>query len=158
MPQPTPSFSNELEMQVVYKDTDGKSINPNVLSQGTDFIAEITITNASKSGKKFSNLALNHALPSGWEIQNLRLGDMGASNTTDTNRGRSKHLYDFQDVRDASIYTFFDLNFKESKKFETPLTATYAGDFFMPNISCEAMYDAAVVASQTGAWIKVIQD
>ena len=158
LPQPTPSFSNELEMQVVYKDTDGKSINPNVLSQGTDFIAEITITNASKSGKKFSNLALNHALPSGWEIQNLRLGDMGASNTTDTNRGRSKHLYDFQDVRDASIYTFFDLNFKESKKFETPLTATYAGDFFMPNISCEAMYDAAVVASQTGAWIKVIQD
>jgi len=158
LPQPTPSFNKELDMKVVYKNSDGVIIDPKQLKQGTDFIAEISVTNTSKIRKDYENMALNHTLPSGWEIQNLRLGDMADPNAQNTRRGRQTKLYDFQDIRDDRVYTFFDLKYNKTKKFVTPLTATYSGEYFLPNISCEAMYDVKVSASKEGAWIKVEQE
>ena len=159
LPAPMPSYANGLDLDVAYKNQRGEKIDPAVLPQGTDFMAEVTVRNTSTNGRNYKELALNHTLPSGWEIQNLRLGDMQNANVNNNSRShRDRKLYDFQDIRDDRVYTFFDLNAGASKTFEVNLTATYAGEFFMPNITCEAMYDKAISASHQGAWIKVEQE
>src|ERR1017187_10110280 len=39
------SSQSNLEMKVVYKDMDGKSLTPDLIAQGTDFYAEVSVTN-----------------------------------------------------------------------------------------------------------------
>jgi uncharacterized protein YfaS (alpha-2-macroglobulin family) len=47
-------------------------------------------------------LVLNYTLPSGWEVLNDRLTGANSNNN-----------YDYMDVRDDRIYTFFDLGSRE---------------------------------------------
>ncbi len=146
LPKPTPSFENGISLSVKYYDLSGNALDHKTLKQGTDFKAVVKVKNISDRRMEYEELALNHSLPSGWEIQNLRLGEVNTNENSE---------YDFQDVRDASIYTFFDLGAGETKVFTSYLTATYAGKFYLPNISCEAMYDKSISASEQGAWIEV---
>ena len=145
-PQPTPSFDKGLQMKIQYKDEEGTTINPTDLKLGTDFKAVVSIKNISKSRTNYEELALNHTLPSGWEIQNLRVGDINT---------KENAQFDHQDIRDDRVYTFFDLKADETKTFVINLTAAYAGKFFMPNVSCEAMYNKEIASSKEGGWVTV---
>ena len=146
-PEPSASYNKGLTLGVRYEDEDGKSLDPTNLKLGTDFKAVVTIKHSSNNSRKYEELALNHTLPSGWEIRNLRLGGI---NTNESNK------FDYQDIRDDRVYTFFDLNPGATKTFVVHLTAAFAGEFFMPNVSCEAMYDKEISSSEKGAWIKVL--
>ena len=148
LPDPQPSYSRGLSLNVSYMDADNKSIEPKDIKLGTDFKAIITVKNITELGLDYKDLALNHTMPSGWEIQNLRVGNI---KTGDNSK------FDFQDIRDERVYTFFDLKAGETKKFTVPLTAAYAGRFFMPNIQCGAMYDEEIDVSVQGDWVEVIR-
>jgi len=37
------------------------------------------------------------------------------------------------------------------------LNATYLGEYYLPTISCEAMYDNGISARKAGRWVKVVQ-
>ena len=148
LPDPQPSYSRGLSLEVSYVDADNKSIKPRDIKLGTDFNAIVTVKNTTKLGFDYKDLALNHTIPSGWEIQNLRVGNIKAGDNS---------KFDFQDIRDDRVYTFFDLKAGETKKFTVPLTAAYAGRFFLPNIHCGAMYDDEIDASIQGDWVEVIR-
>ncbi|MCG8752992.1 hypothetical protein G1K86_12385, partial [Tenacibaculum finnmarkense] len=72
-------FQNNLETTVRYKTKEGTTIASDNLSQGTNFIAEVTVKNMTND--KVKNVALTQYIPSGWEIVNTRFTDFG-NNTT----------------------------------------------------------------------------
>ncbi|MEJ0056504.1 MAG: hypothetical protein WDN75_13145 [Bacteroidota bacterium] len=138
--------SNNLSVSVTYADTDGGAIDPSSLEQGTEFVATVSVTNPGVRGG-YKNLALNQIFPSGWEINNLRLDDAEDMLKNDS--------FTYQDIRDDRVYTYFDLNGSQRKTFKVMLTATYAGSFYLPAMSCEAMYDRSVYARTKGQVVQV---
>ncbi|WP_300699956.1 MG2 domain-containing protein [Bacteroides sp.] len=141
-----PAMNNNLRLDVRYTDINGTPISIEDIKQGTDFLATIVVGNISGT-TDYSNLALTHIIPSGWEISNERL-NTPAESTPSRN-------YTYQDIRDDRVLTYFDLQRGESKKFIIRLQATYAGNFVLPAIQCEAMYDGSAQARTKAGRTKV---
>jgi len=94
-------------------------------------------------------MALNQIFPSGWEINNLRLEEVEDRLNGD--------IPTYQDIRDDRVYTHFDLAPNQRKTFKVLLTASYVGSYYLPAVSCEAMYDRAVYARKKGKVVEVIK-
>ena len=56
----------------------------------------------------------------------------------------------YQDIKDDRVYTYFDLRPNERKTFRVLLTASYAGEYYLPGVSCEAMYDNGIYSMKKG--------
>jgi hypothetical protein len=63
--------------------------------------------------------------------------------------------FDYQDIRDDRVYTYFDLRMNEQKTFVFYLNASYSGRYYQPPVSCEAMYDFSIRAQKPGRWVSV---
>jgi uncharacterized protein YfaS (alpha-2-macroglobulin family) len=177
---------SNLNLAIVYKNKAGVEIDPSELEQGTDFIAEVTITNPGERGE-YRDLALAQVFPSGWEIHNTRLfGPVDApsdyneesydGSDEETMEGEpeeeddSDYEYDYyygrryvqkieyQDFRDDRVYSYFHLRPHKSQKVVISLNAAYVGKYYLPTISCEAMYDNTVSARRAGRWIEVVEE
>ncbi len=137
---------SNLNLSVRYTDSDGKEIDPAKLEQGTEFLAEVTVVHAG-TRSSYENLALGQVFPSGWEINNLRLqGDEEFIKSS---------AFDYQDIRDDRVYTYFTLYTNERRTFRVMLTASYAGTYYLPAVSCEAMYDKSIYARKKGQTVEV---
>ena len=136
---------NNLHLTVSYDDVDGKAIDPSHLEQGQEFVVTLSVMNPGQRGS-YKNLALTSIFPSGWEIANLRLDEVN---------NLSGDRPDYQDIRDDRMYTFFDLSPGQRKTFKVYVTAAYAGSYYHPAISCEAMYDRSVFARKKGYVVEV---
>ncbi len=131
---------------VDYKTRDGKVLNVNQLTQGTDFVAEVTITNTTVNTVK--NVALTEIFPSGWEVVNTRFTDFGsfkANKVTHT------------DIRDDRVNFYFDLKPRESKTVTLLLNASYLGRYYLSGIQSEAMYDNDYLVRTEGKWVEVVK-
>lgn len=148
--------NNNLSIVVRYLDLEGRPIEVDGIEQGTDFVAEVKITNPGTQGE-LEEMALSQIFPSGWEIHNARMsGEQFAG-------GSSKPEY--QDIRDDRVYTYFDM--KNSlygrnrnnwvQTYRIQLNAAYLGKFYLPTVSCEAMYNASVYARTQGQWVNVVK-
>ena len=96
----TTSAQNNLLMEVYYTDMEGQRIDPAKVRQGTDLIAEISIRHPGWR-EAYEELALTTIFPSGWEILNGRVNDVESPLKSDS--------FDYQDVRDDRVNTYFDL-------------------------------------------------
>ena len=132
-----------LSMKVSYVDRDGKPVGLDTLSRGRDFKAVVTVTNTGSA--YVDDIALAQKFPSGWEIRNNRIND--------------NYTYpagvSYQDIRDDRVYSFFGLGGGQTVTITTDLTATYPGKFYLPAVSCEAMYDDKISALVPGRWTEV---
>lgn len=138
-----PAIADNLQMAVKYTDVNGSPVSIENIRQGSDLLAVVTVSNVSGTSD-YSNLALTHILPSGWEVYNERMITNPEEGTaTGSSTGK---LYTYQDIRDDRVLTYFDLRRNESKTFTIKLQATYAGNFILPAVQCEAMYDTSVLA------------
>lgn len=137
------AHENNLRLEVVTRDARENAIDTARLAQGGDVKVEISVTNLSK--QKLHNLALSHIVPAGCQIANPRLftGEAGSG------------YYDYQDVRDDRILTYFSLEAGAKKTFTAVLNASYGGRFYEPGIAVEAMYDAAFHANTAGRWLEI---
>ena len=149
--------SNNIAMQVRYTDTKGNPVDISKLQQGTDFVAEVTVRRSSSLSFPFNELALSQVFPSGWEVLNTRMTNIG---------GGGGSTAEYQDFRDDRVYTYFDLpysyDYKNNRAVETTstyriqLNAAYTGRYYLPAVSCEGMYDNRIRASTPGRWVEVI--
>ncbi len=144
MPGNESATSSGLDVSVAYRNNNGSTLDVTAIPQGTSFEALVTVTNQNPTGA-ISDIALSHIVPSGWEIENERLN----------NDNYETAGFDYQDIRDDRIYTYFDLERGASKTFTVKLTATYAGKYYLPAVVGEAMYDASLVGRTSGKWINV---
>jgi hypothetical protein len=140
--------ASSLRLSVVYKDDSGNVIDVASISQGTDFIAEVTV---EYNGLIFdyTNLALSQVFPSGWEIINTRIQDVSS--------GLKEDVFDYRDIRDDRVYTFFSLDRNKKKTFRLRLNAAYTGKYYLPAINCEAMYETNIQANTKGRWVGVVR-
>ncbi|NJM25812.1 MAG: hypothetical protein HC859_10310 [Bacteroidia bacterium] len=140
---------NNLRVTVNYTDTNGVPIDPARLEQGTEFVAQVTVSHPGvRSG--YQNMALAQVFASGWEINNLRLTD-------DTQGFLTMDAFTYQDIRDDRVYTYFDLWRNTTKTYKVLLTASYAGKFYLPAVSCEAMYDNSIYGRKKGMEVEVVK-
>jgi len=114
---------------------------------GVDLSVEVTVTNTSKA-QNYQGLALSLLLPAGLEIQNPRL----QANQKDSAKAAA---FDFQDIRDDRVYTYFSLRPGESKVFRTTATTAYSGKYYVPAVRVEAMYDATINSLVPGQWMSI---
>jgi uncharacterized protein YfaS (alpha-2-macroglobulin family) len=140
--------ASNLNISVSYKDMSGNTIDPGVMEQGTDFVAEVTVSNPGTKGY-LSEMALNQIFPSGWEIHNSRMDEFASANAGNTPT--------YQDIRDDRVYTYYNLGRSESKTFKIRLNATYLGRFYLPTVMSEAMYDNTINARTPGKWVTVVK-
>ncbi len=138
---------NGMILTVDFETLKGKELTPDEIEQGTDFVAEITVKHAGNTGD-YEEVALSHIFPSGWEIHNERMASDNASQSKD---------FEYQDIRDDRVYTYFDLRQDELKEFKVLLNASYLGKFYLPMVNVETMYDETINARIPGKWITVVE-
>ncbi len=137
--------ANKLRMEIRYVDMNYRTIDVSSIEQGTDFIAEVRISNPEYAGT-LHELALTQVFPSGWEIMNPRMvGELSGSQNTP----------DYQDVRDDRVHSYFSLREGKSKTFRIQLNATYKGKYYLPAVKCAPMYDESIIAVEPGKWVEV---
>lgn len=146
----TDSQSNLL-MDVHYTSMNGLDLDPKQITQGTDFIAVVTVSNPGLRGE-YREVALTQIFPSGWEIRNNRmmagpLDDIAKSD-----------YFDYRDIRDDRALTYFWISPNQSRTYRVQLHAAYTGHFYLPAVYCETMYDNAVNARKAGMWVDVIAE
>jgi len=140
--------NNDLEMSVKYFNLNGTPLNPKSISQGTDFKVEVTLKNPGYKGD-YKEMALTQMFPSGWEIQNMRMDNVGEKHIKDSP--------DYMDVRDDRVLYYYNLKAGKTKTFVTLLNASYLGEFYQPAVYSEAMYDNTINAKKAGTWVKVVK-
>ncbi len=138
------SSANNLILNVRYLDASGNPVNPASILQGTDFRMEVSVAHSGKR-VNYEEMVLATLFPSGWEILNKRIGDVPGNQAG----------FEYQDIRDDRIYTYFDLDMNKQKTFVFYLNAAYKGQFYSPPVSCEAMYDNSVSAQKAGEMVEV---
>ena len=142
------TFYNEesaIKLQVDYFDMAGNNLDVYELEQGYDFYARVKVKNIGF--RYIKHLALSFPVPSGWELLNTRLFDIGKSLHS------SKSNY--QDFKDDRMDVFFNLDRKEIKTFYILFNAAYPGDYFIFPVTCSAMYDNTVNAARGGGKVTV---
>ena len=140
--------SRNLGLSIRYLDLNGEPVDVTSLRQGTDFVAETTVTHPGQPSTFYRELALQQTYPSGWEISNERM--------TQVAQIGSGSAYTYRDYRDDRVHTFFDLGSNQKRTYYTRLTATYAGRYYLPAHTAEAMYDRDIYAATTGRWVTVV--
>ena len=136
-----------LAASINFKDRAGNAVNPASLKQGTEFVAEVYISNLK--GEGVDNIALTQIIPSGWEIVNTRFTDFGSF---------AENQADYIDIRDDRTNFYFPLKANETKSFRILLNASYPGSYYLPGVQCEAMYDNSYLARTKGQWVKVVKE
>ncbi len=134
-----------LAMKVDYVTMDLNRFDNKNITQGSDFMMIVKVSNNTFSDVE--NIALTQMVPSGWEIRNTRLFEL--------NTGIKESDYDYRDIRDDRVNTYFSLKTGETKTFITILNAAYKGEFFQPSVWCEAMYTENCYARVPGTRIRV---
>jgi len=140
--------SEDLKMAIKYLTLNGESINPENIPQGTDFVAQVSLSNPGSRGIRYDEMALTQIFPSGWEILNTRMSNI--------ERFKDSDKPEYQDVRDDRIYSYFDIPRKKTHTYTVQLNAAYQGRYYLPTVSCEAMYDNTIYARQPGQWVAVV--
>jgi len=135
------SVEGSLRLSVSYLDAAGKPLDVRSMKQGTEFTAMVTVRNPVE--RPFTNLSLTQIFPSGWEIYNDRL------------TGAVAETFDYRDIRDDRVLTYFNLGAGESATFRIRLQAAYRGRFYLPAVSCQAMYEPREQARTGGMWVEI---
>jgi uncharacterized protein YfaS (alpha-2-macroglobulin family) len=143
----TTDRSNLMSMNVFYQDAEGKTMTQHNIEQGKDFRMVVEVKNTS-STLFLEEIALNTMMPSGWEIQNQRMTGIAVG---------KNDAYEYQDLRDDRVYTFFDLPPNQSKTFTFFLNASYVGEYFQPSIVASPMYDESIYARKKGGIVRVVK-
>jgi alpha-2-macroglobulin len=136
-----------LRLETLFYDDNNKPLNVEALKQGTQIKVVTRVTNLS--GRSIDHLALNQLIPAGWELVNARL-------EKETNQ--ANNFYDFQDIRDDRILTYFRLDHNNTVVFTFTAIAAYEGKFQMPAMQCEDMYDREIMVVRGEKVVKVIQN
>lgn len=136
---------SDLDVSLRIVNQKGRSLKADSIKLGESFDVLVSIKNTYAYGS-VRDIALSHILPSGWEIQNDRLNDQQSNEYSS---------FQFQDIRDDRVYTYFHLQSGETKTFKVSVTAAYPGKYYMPGAHAEAMYKAMIHAKEEGKWVYV---
>ena len=144
------SLSKGLSIKTLYQDNKkdseldwGSLPNGSKIAQGTDIKMTVYVSNDAAMDAEY--LALTLPVAAGWEILN------------DLEQPKSGAVYDHKDLRDDRIHYYFDLKKGEEKTFSLVANASYLGQFYVPSINVEGMYDGNFQARERGKWVHIVK-
>ncbi|WP_143519884.1 alpha-2-macroglobulin [Reichenbachiella sp. 5M10] len=144
--------NKNLSLKVDWYDEDGYEIDVAKVKQGETFYARYRVGNKSVV-PLVEEVALVQLLPSGWEIENMRLsGEVYPEWMADWNVDREEYL----DIRDDRIMWFFDIEQGQPLDFVVKINAITKGKYQLPGARCEAMYNNDFMATQAGLSVTVV--
>ena len=135
-----------------YLNSEGVPIDPTSIELGDLVVVRLDIWNLT--AERMANVALVDRLPAGFEIENANLGRGHVIDVVD-----SKNLWslDHMNVRDDRIEAFGALpRDAKAKTLVYAARATTAGDFTVPPVEAEAMYDPRNWAREAGGRVIVL--
>lgn len=147
-----------LGLTIQYFDQNDNALLPTALLPGMSFSIRVGVTNLTRT--KVENIALTLLVPTCWEFSNERVGapeiDSSANDSEeseDYDEGDVTTLvkeYDYRDIKDTSIETYFTLKPFEGKTFVFHATVAYNGTYYVPALHAEAMYNTEYQATLPG--------
>ncbi|WP_167590563.1 alpha-2-macroglobulin family protein [Oceanidesulfovibrio indonesiensis] len=133
-------YEQGLTVKRTFYNREGEHTDLEDVKQGDLVVLELDIT--SKVGR-VSNVAMLNMLPAGLEVENPRLESTESLPWLDEKSDDT----DYVDLRDDRVIFFLDLSERESQTVYVLLRAVTAGDFMLPPVLAEAMYDPQIAAS-----------
>ncbi len=144
-----PEKDNGIIVRRTYLNRDGKSINYQQIKQGDLIVAEIKM---KALDKQLENVIIADLLPGGLEIENPRL-----ESRADVSWIQNENFYpDYMDLRDDRLLLFVNLPEQQEVTFYYALRAVTVGEFVLPPIKGEAMYDPVYSSISSSGMIQVV--
>jgi len=136
----TPEYERGIRVQREYLNDEGKPLDLQNVELGSQVIARITITALNKT---LQNVVVNDMLPAGFEVENPRL-----ANTPEMSWiPKTESSFTYRDIRDDRLLLFMDLSENKPKTFHYSLRAISTGEFKIPAISAECMYNPLIAGA-----------
>lgn len=125
----------EIRVRRTFYDRTGKQITNNTFTQGQLVVCKISLESISKSA---SNIVISDLVPAGFEIMNPRITNLSQQSwIPTTNRMYPEHI----DIRDDRLLLFTSIGARQKQDFYYMLRVINKGEFQLPAIGAEAMYD-----------------
>ena len=147
------SEQKKFNLDVSWYDEEGNIIFPEKIEQGKSFYGHFRVT--MNNPQNVDEVVLDQIIPTGWEIENLRLNDEALPSwMSQFKLDKEEYL----DIRDGRIMWFFDFRkYQKSYDFVVKLNAITAGKFFLAPSKVEAMYNKKYRAVVAGKPVVVTQ-
>ncbi len=146
-------YSEGFSLERNFYNEEGKAISAKTVKSGDAFWLEVIAKPTKRNIGKLDNIALTQILPSGWEIENLRVTDSKVPKWVEE---KSKDTYvSYTDIRDDRVMWFFNYNGNKEYKFFVKINAVTKGEYDFPGTTLEAMYDYDYRAFKKGEKVKV---
>lgn len=130
-------------------DASGKPADLSAILLGAQLVGHIAIKSTNQS---LRNVVIADLLPAGFEIENARLANSPMMAWLPANRARPDH----QDNRDDRLLLFTNLSSGTVRHFYYSLRAIAAGDFVVPPVAAECMYNPLVAAAGSHGRVTIV--
>ncbi|MBN2707819.1 MAG: alpha-2-macroglobulin family protein [Calditrichaceae bacterium] len=146
--------AENLQLDLEFLDEDGMEINPVSMPQGSTFWAHIKVSRPAAYDAPIEEVALVQILPSGWEIENIRMNQ--ANTLPNWMRSWRLNREEYLDIRDDRVMWFFDIHpYDNEMHFIIKINTVTEGSFLLPPTLLEAMYNQSYKAMIKGKDVKV---
>jgi len=149
----TPDYNEQskgFKVEKKYYNTNGQPIDIKSVKQGDQIVVTLKVENKTK--KDINNVILVDLLPSGFEIENLRLASRG--DYPDIEDNVINIVY--EDIRDDRIIIAAN-EISGYIRFSYVVRAVSPGKFIIPQFQAEAMYDPEIFGRTRGGLELIIQ-
>jgi uncharacterized protein YfaS (alpha-2-macroglobulin family) len=144
-------FDNRIVVRREYLDSEGNSLSLENLSLGEQIVVKIT---AETTERSLENVVVNDLLPACLEIENPRLETTGKLNWIP----RDNYELDYMDIRDDRLLLYLSLYNGRKFQFYYSARMVAAGDFTVPPVAAECMYDPTIASAASSGHISVSDD
>jgi len=145
------TFDQGITVRREFLDRNGKKLNPNQIKQGDLVVVDLALTPGQA---KLENLAVVDMLPAGLEIENPRI----ASSASLAWLSKATVKPDYLDIRDDRLMLFVSLKEKETVHFYYAVRAVTCGEFLLPAVKAECMYEPEIASYAAPGKIKIIRN
>jgi hypothetical protein len=152
---PAPVGGNGLTVSRTWQRESGQPLRSSVGGVAPSQLGEIlytTIHLTNRGKERVDNVALVDRVPAGWEIENPSIGGQGLPSWLQLETTwRADHM----NVRDDRVEIFGTVGAGQTVSFAYAVRAVTAGNFSVPPVEAEAMYDPRLWARELGGSVGI---
>ncbi len=141
-------FDNRMTVRREYLNIYGNPLDINNVNLGDQVVVRIT---AEARDKYLENVVINDLLPACFEIDNPRLQTTGRVDIT----SEPNYYASYTDIRDDRLLLFVNLRPGDKFTYKYALRAVSSGEFMVPPIAGECMYDPTIASAASSGFISV---
>jgi uncharacterized protein YfaS (alpha-2-macroglobulin family) len=144
-------FDRGILVRREYLDESGSPIDPSAVPLGSRVVGRITVKSQDKT---LYNVVINDLIPAGFEIENPRLKTSPALSWIKDSRLK----IDNSDIRDDRLLIFATVSQSRELVFYYSLRAVSAGEFVVPPVAAECMYNPLIGGAASSGRITIRQN